>query len=156
MTTLQELTLKNNMKFRFRNFTRLGANFPSESIIAEELVRKPKVLVAWEFIQFLLALALSIIITFTLKHTWVLIPLPMGYFFAAILLALDNYRYRLISSITVTANLLGITYLILEMPVGYTGFFVGLALIFFLIAMYAPKKSRAYFLWCRSVAKDNN
>jgi hypothetical protein len=122
------------MKIRFRNFNRGEDQHPWIKNISGELIRKPKYLVAWEFLQFILAVLGSAMVYFyaaSWEH-WVLIGIPASYLAAALLLAFDNPLYRAVSLLSVLASIVFLLYLgsqegnttLLLIPGGLSGLLV--------------------------------
>ena len=141
------------MKIRFQNFRRLGAGFQWRDPIPKELARKPKTLVVWEFIQFLIGLSLTFIILFNLTGLlrYGFLVVPAMYLIAAYLLATNDYLYRACSSIASTFYFLLLWFVFREQLFSLRGI-ITLSIPFgFMLLMYLNPKCKAYYAWCKSV-----
>ena len=142
------------MKIRYRNFTRGGDSYPWATRVSEELVRKPKVLVIWEFIQFVISLVWGGIVIANAGSwvQWVQLVIPVGFLISAICLALDNHLYRVLSLLSVFSTLLWLAFQKPQAEALALTVVFGLVLLIFSGSMFFGQKSRAYFAWCRSTS----
>jgi len=140
------------MKIRYRNFTRDASRYPWAADVPEKLVRKPKILSAWEFIQFIIALFFGGIIVFNSEtwQEWVFLIIPVGFFISAFLLASDNHLYRRFSLLSVALSITWLAYQGVTTKALLFSVSAGLPLFVFCGAMYVGTKSTAYYAWCES------
>jgi len=142
------------MKTRFRNFTRLGANFPQPSYVPEHLQRKPRWMVFWEMLQFLLAVISTplVILSPVGQWRWLLCLLPALYLLAAICQATDNYRYRFLSSVANGFAIVLVLPFAHDVQLLHVAVLFAVMLVIFTLMMYLQKPAAAYYRFCRSNA----
>ena len=146
------------MKIRYRNFTRIGANYPWASDVPNELIRKPTLLTVWEFTQFIIALACGFILIANADTWtgWSLLVIPLGYLASALCLAFDSHHYRALSTASVLSSMGWLAYQLSragkEVNDGVILAAVIVALMLTLVTgyMYVNQKASAYYAWCRS------
>ena len=142
------------MKIRYRNFTRGGESYPWATHVSEELVRKPKVLVIWEFTQFVIALVWAGIVIANAESLseWTQLVIPAGFLISAVCLALDKHFYRVASLFSAFSTLLLLAYQKPKEEALVFAVVVGMVLTAFASSMFIGQKARAYFAWCRSTS----
>ena len=90
---------------KYRNFTRLGSNYPGERIVPKEMIIKPRLLLYFEFFIFACSFLIGgstvisgLNIGFSNIH-WILITFSAMGFIGAYLLAMDNKYFLMPVSI---------------------------------------------------------
>ncbi|WP_143735414.1 ABC transporter ATP-binding protein [Microbulbifer mangrovi] len=142
------------MKIRYRNFTRGGDSYPWATHVSEELVRKPKILVIWEFAQFVIALVWGSLVVANAESwsEWMQLAIPATFLISALCLALDKYFYRVFSLVSVFSTLVFMAYLKPKDEALVLVVVISVFLVAFSTSMFVGKKAREYFTWCRSMS----
>lgn len=144
--------MKKRPKIHYRNFTRLGATSRWARPVRGEHLRQPTILVAWEFIQFTLAVIGGILIALNASSVreWLILTVPICFLASALLMSIDHPAYRLSSTLSV---ILG--FLALALTYGIEGnllaiLVVATPFIIFITSMYLGPRSVKYYRWCQS------
>ncbi len=120
------------------------------------LIRKPKLLAAWEFLQFLLAIFGGVLAAAN-TDSWLaasLLAIPVGFIIAALLLAFDHYLFRATSSFTVLAAVIWLIYFGSSNDIPGVAVAASSLLIIFVGSMYIGTESRAYYAWCKNRSRE--
>lgn len=139
------------VKINYRNFTRLGANERWAKRVPEELIRRPKILDVWEFVQFLVALVGGAIVVFNAKEIeeWLFLLVPVGFLASALLMAIEHHAFRATSTLSVALGILSIAYFLQGESRFFIVLILGLISVAFVGSMYVGSKAASYYAWCK-------
>lgn len=140
------------MKIHFRNFSRIGSRFPWAKEIPEHLVVKPRLLSLWEYCQLFLFFSFGFLAVFSYPKLDFLIPLSIsiGYISSALLMAWDNDKYRIFSTITVVVSLIFFWENDKISILDWRTLIIPTALLLIVLYMYCGKKAKRYYMHCKS------
>ena len=140
------------MKINYRNFSRLGANERWAKRVPEELIRRPKILDVWEFVQFLIALGGGAVVAYNANkfQEWVFLLVPIGFLASALLMAIEHHAFRVTSTLSVALGLFSVAYCYQGEGRIFTVLMLGVPLVAFVVNMYVGSKAASYYVWCKT------
>jgi len=146
------------MKTKYPNFNHRGASAPEPTFVPEHLIRKHWSIQMVEIYQLVLCIILFFFVFSAHSEMGIIaaasvLSLLFSVLIASIFSIMDNYRYKLIAQ--VSHLIIGIAFSVVAFL--YSDIFelaiaiVSASSISVFIVTF-PKKNKAYYVWCKSIA----